>query len=390
MQEQESGNNQELKGLDLLISQSIKTPTEAPVASAQEPAKIEPVPTPPANIFDAPAKPEPTPTPQPVAKVEDDPFAGVKENDWKAAKAAAKERQQAVIAQLQAAAKEKEALSSERDAVKAELAKYHEKLPDPAEADKIRTERDAYSEKLKVLEYKNHPEFIRTYVEPKTAIVKELNTILQESDIKDVDLIRITELPRIEYAKTVSEISSKLNEYDADTFREQMRKLASVTSDERQAVLHANQNLQQIGELNKIRQRKAFESVFAQASLPAFAKAQAVSDSDTVEVKAQKEAFNQSLAGFRADAEKAVFGLSGEEDAARLGIEATNFRFMVNHAFPLMQEEYRKVQAERDTLRKRVEGLESARPRDGIDKAPVTTSKKPKTLDEAIAETFGR
>lgn len=405
MPEQESGNNPSTEtadpyagGLNALFTKTYgdsnqQTAPETPPVAIKEETKTEtaqePVKTPEpvkkaATIFDTEKKEEPKKV-ETAPVVDADPFEGVKENDWKAAKAAAKARQASLSAEKEAAAKERDTIKAERDTIKKQLDEYHAKVPDTAEVEKLRKEYTSAAERLKVLDYQSTPEFRNQFVIPKDNTVNEAKQILADNGVtEDVDFLRLTEKPRIEFAKTVSEIADKLNDQHAFEFRNLMSNLQKQTAAEKQALSHASQNLSQIGEITKVRQRKVFEEVFSQSSLPAFAKAQEVAQDDPPEVKQIKEQFNTSLQGYRDQAEKAVFGLASDADAARLGIEATNYQFMVKNAFPLMQAEYQKQVARANALEERISGLLAATPKDGTDKGGNTSNAGPQTLSEAI------
>lgn len=380
-------------GLDALFNKTFAPKAAVAQAEPAKPAEaakqaVAATPEKPrASLLDkAPSVAEPA---KPV--VEDaDPFAGVKDGDWKAAKAASKARIDAAKAQVEAERQEKAKLASEYEATKKTLDEYRTKVPDTEEVARIRKEHKELADKIGILDYQSHPEYRQKFVGPKNKLIAEAKQILTDGGIvDDIDVARLTEKPRAEFAKAVSEIAEKLNDFDANEFRTQMRDLQKLSQAEKEALSSHGEKLAQLNETGKAKQRAAFEDVIGKVSLPAFAKPQDIGKDDPPEVAQLKTSYNDALKSYRKEAEQLAFGVSNESDAAKMAVEAANYRFFIKAAFPLMQADYEASAAEVKALRAKVESLTAVKHSDGADKGSKQTQVK-KTFDQAIAETFNR
>lgn len=370
------------------VKQEAKPVVEASVPKEAPKQETKPVAEKKASVFDLVKQDTPKEEPKkieakPVEEVDKDPFEGVKENDWKAAKAAA--------AQRLAAVKAEQAKIAEKAAeLEKELVKYRTTVPDVSEVERLRKEKEEVENRLKVIDYQSHPEFKRQYVIPKENIVNSLKTIMADSGITDeVDFVRLTEKPRLEFAKAVSEISEKLNSFDAPEFREQARKLYALRGEEQNALRNSSQNLALIAEQNKARQRVAFEQAVKEVGATSFIKEHPINKDDTPEMVQLKQKYNADLAQYRKEAEEIAFNVTDEKSAAAIGVEAANYRFFIRNVAPIMVSEHNRVVAERDQLRAEIDKLTAVKPVDGGDKGTSKAS-GPKTFDELIAQHVGR
>ena len=379
---------------DAFVAQALNKPVAAPAApaapaevktEAKTEAKADTQQTPPpadkpvetsqkrTSVFAS--KPEAKETPKEGQEV--DVLAGVKEGDWKAAKTAFKAREAALLKEL-----------NESKVYKAKLDEYHQKIPDAETTLKKVSEYDAMSARLAQLDYQNHPEFIKQFKDPQARIIADAKVILAENGIADdIDLARLAEKPRIEYAKAISEISEKLNEFDKAQFRDSMRDLQKVRTAEKQALANHQQGLANIGEQAKAKARVAFEQAYKDTAISSYTQKLDVPEAATPQEKESITTFNAALDQVRGMAEKYAFAASDERQVAEIATKAANLEFITQHLFPRMQAEYDKTLAERNEFEAQIKKLTAVQPKDGGDKgAPGNTA--PQSFDDFVRQTI--
>lgn len=232
----------------------------------------------------------------------------------------------------------------------------------PADYEQLKAEHKALSDRLQVLDLQNHPSFRKQYVEPKERKIGELTTILGDSDVKDVDIAGLLGKPRAEFAKAVTEIAGKLNEFDADTFKAEMRSLYQLEGS-------AKEQLSRAGELGKAlrtqmgqQQRQSFDAVWKDMSFEGSGlDALEIPDGAPEAERAALTAYNQAAKGIRASAEKYAFDNADEKTAAEIATKAATFDFITKHAIPRMESEYTALRELNQKLAEELKAVKAAR-----------------------------
>lgn len=243
-----------------------------------------------------------------------------------------------------------------------ELTRYREVVPDTAEVQRLREEHKAFSEKVALLDYQNHPEFRKQFTEPKEKLNGEIKTILADNGIEGFDLKAVLALPRAEMAKRISEVTDKLNSYDAGEFRLQLREYGKLSSAEQAALGTHKEALANLGQINQAKQRTAFEGKWKSTSFATFAQKLEPPEGATPDEVAQIRSLNQGIDTMRENAEKYAFSLGDESQAAEVAIKASNYDFVVNHAFPRMQSDYKKLQGQYQAVITKLQELAAHKP----------------------------
>lgn len=315
-------------------------------------------------------------TPPPAASVPtDDPFAGVKDGDWKAAKAAAKARQEE-------AAKRVAELQAEIEKRDADLVKFRQAFPDPTEAEKVRAENKAALERLALLDFKSHPEYRRQYIEPKERIINDLKGVLSDNAIEGVDLEGLLSKPRIEFAKSVAEIQSKMNSFDAQEFHSSMRELAKLDQAGKAAIGNHQQVAEGLRQQSEARARTAFEQAYNENKqwLP---RPYEITPEIPHEDRPAIEEFNKGIAQVRANAEKYAFSPSDDKTSGAIAFKAAQFDFYTKHAIPRMVKDYQDAKELIGQMKSELEALKSKRP--GVpDSAPASSTQANPKKEEDI------
>jgi hypothetical protein len=332
-----------------------KTETKTPEKKAEVKPEAKPetktdAPQKRTSIFDGP---EQKPETSAAKAVDISPEAddALPENDWKAAKAV-RQQLRTRLAELE----EREKKNTQ------ELTRYREVVPDTAEVQRLREEHKVFSEKVALLDYQNHPEFRKQFTEPKEKLNGEIKTILADNGIDGFDLKAVLALPRAEMAKRISEVTDKLNSYDAGEFRLQLREYGKLTSAEQTALGTHKEALANLGQINQAKQRTAFEGKWKSTSFATFAQKLEPPEGSTPDEVAQIRALNQGIDTMRSNAEKYAFSLGDESQAAEVAIKASNYDFVVNHAFPRMQSDYKKLQGQYQAVITKLQELAAHKP----------------------------
>lgn len=331
------------------------------------------------SIFDrmeSEKKPEPAKVAEvPAAEFDD----GVPENDWKAAK---QKRAEFKRMAEQAEAKVKQ--------YEADLAAYRQKLPDPAEADRLKAEHKAAMDRLAILDYQSHPDFKKQFVEPKKAISDQASVILSEAGIEGVNLVELINKPRAEFSKAMTEIESKLNSFDAGELRLAVRDLRKINDAEKAAIAQHSNLSEGLRKQSEQKQRVAFEDSFKENSLW-IAKHYEIPAGLEPEKVEQLRSFNQAIDQIRPTAERYAFEASDEKGAAALAVKAAQMDFFTKHAAPRMYADYKEAKELVASLTARIKELEGSRPGASFDGG--SSGGKPKgdedlTVEQMVKKTF--
>lgn len=327
-------------------------------------------------------EPKAEPTKETVQPVEFD--DGVKENDWKSAKAVRAELKRQVEEKAQALAK-----------YEADLAQYRQLLPNPADAERVLKEHKEFSEHVALHNFKDHPDYKRQFVEPKNKILAEANAILGMNEVQGVDLAAILAKPRNEQAKALSEIESKMNSYDAAELRLHFRELRKLQDSEAEAIKNKDTIAQQFQQQAEARQRQAFEEVVKTENVGNLYRPWEIPDDAEPQEREAMEAFNRALPEVRKTAEKYAFSVADEKTAASVAAKAANYDFLQRHALPLMAADYKRLKEVNAMMAKQLEELGAHRP--GADFSGGSTKSTPQgkldpeeSIEALAAKVYGR
>jgi hypothetical protein len=348
-------------------------------------SKIPTTPTEEAKPVETPAA-EATDTDASQASQED-PYANIKDNDWKALKAAARNRE--AEAKKQAAE-----YQAKLDKAEADLAKYRTNIPNPEEAEKLRAENKAALDRLALLDFQSHPEYRRNFVEPKQKVADQVKMLLTDNQIEGVDIDALVSKPRIEFAKAVSEIEGKMNSFDAGEFRASMRELAKLDQAAKAAVGTHQQMAEGLKQQSEARARQAFESAYSEhkAWSPVPFKIEAGLEPEKA---AALEEFNKAASQIRVNAERYAFSPSDEKTSSSIALKAAQFDFYVRHGFPQMAQDYKAAKETIAELSAQLKDLQAKRPgAHDATSAPSGDSgakkEEPKSFREAAAAVWRR
>lgn len=294
-------------------------------------------------------------------KPADDPIAGLKDPDekskhfadWKALKAAATERG-AKLAQLEKEAAELRAkveASSKQapvdDATKARLAELEE-------ANK------RYSDRLKQLDLRSHPDFEKEFIAPRKASVEALKKILAEEEIPGVDVDALLANRGKKLNEQVSGILDKLTPFSQGAFSAKIREVLTIDERAAEATSKADEYLKTHQHQHLSRSREVFDQVSREFN-GLFATIQ-VDEKATPEAKQAADTYNAALVQVGRQAEQLAFGQVDDVAASRMANESANFRFLISHGLPRIGEILNTQAAEVARLTEELNSIKAAKP----------------------------
>lgn len=322
---------------------------------------------------------------EPKTEVDIDKFADPDEKsksypDWKSLKQVAKEAR------------------AERDALRAEVEKMRtQTVPDDARKAtearlaELEAQNKAYSERLKLVDIRSHPDFVNEFVTPRENLLKEVTDTLKEYGV-EADVAQILGADRKTFATKLSELASDLPEFErtnlfanANKFRELGAKASAVVADSSKYVEEKNQKF-------AAETRATFDAVAA-TTLSGI-KPIAVPEGADDALKADIEVYNTALAGVRKTSEDLAFGRMDAKGVAQMAQEAAMFRFMRATGMPMMQKTLARDLSSRDARIAELEGqlkeLQAAGPRTSYGSGSPEPSLGEKSHADAAAEFFPR
>jgi hypothetical protein len=315
--------------------------SEPPASKAEAPKGGAPAPetkvtTPPASPLGSfikqpaagetkPAPAAPTEVEDPLTKIADPDPKSKHAEDVKALKKAAIERGQ----KLSAAEKELADLRAKVDA-----ATKQAPVDDATKARiaELETANKTYSERLRILDVKSHPDFQKQFVVPRDTAISTLKKIVTDEEVLDVNIDQLLSLRGKKLNEAVSSVLEKLTPFSQGAFSAEVRKVLGLEEAAAQTLAQSEEFLKQHQTQSLSRNRAAFDRVSKEFN--GFFVPQVVDPKATPEQKVEAEKYNAAIADTAKLAEQLAFGTVDDTTAARMAHESANFRFLTVHALP--------------------------------------------------------
>lgn len=240
----------------------------------------------------------------------------------------------------------KETAKTEINNLKNELAARSKKLETyekatPADTEKLtKLESDlkAAHDRLAVLDLQSHPDFSRQYVEPRKKALAEAATLLTDNGIEGAPKVEdLLSKPRLEFAKTVSELAAKMPAFDQGSFVASMREAYRLQGEQQGALSKANELRQQLSSKAAAEARAAFDEGRTEftSRIPELT----IPEGATEERVAYINEFNKARQEALAEAERFAFGKTTEREVAAIATRAASLNLMAHHVLPAAQRE---------------------------------------------------
>ncbi len=260
---------------------------------------------------------------------------------------------------------------------------------DTTELDRIRAENKAMSDKLLLIDTKNHPAFQNQYVKPRIDAVQAANELLKANG-KEFDVSTLIDRPRGEIGKALQEVLKDLPSLDQTEISDNVRKAWQLSQAEKTALSNAGQVNGQIKEADSKTHIHAFDSTWdkVSAGVAGLSGVEKIPDNVTPQQRQMIEAYNRDITSLRENARAKATGSTTYESIAQTAIQAAAFEVQQNHVMPMLAAQISDMQETIKGLKAEVEGYRSRNPNRDI--SPTTSetrsSSKAKSIDELGAE----
>jgi hypothetical protein len=188
-----------------------------------------------------------------------------------------------------------------------------------------------FSERLKVFDLKNHPEFVAKYVEPANTAKAAMENIAKTDEV-DVNVGEILSMKGKALNAAVSEVMERMTPYARVKFQAALDSYFTAQTSAEQAMAQADQTLQTLRQSGGARSRASFDDVaknYSEAFLPA-----AVDEKAPDADKQAVADYNAALSSIGKQAETYAFGQIDERGVADLSHKAALYEFTMNHGIP--------------------------------------------------------
>jgi len=194
-----------------------------------------------------------------------------------------------------------------------------------------------YSERLKVLDLRSHPEFVSKYVTPQEQAKAKLIAVAKSDEV-EINVDNLLSLSGKKFNTAVSEALDSLTPYARVQFQATLDGLLSARVGAEEALSKAEESLKSFSQNSGARSRAEFDKVaagFDGLYIPI-----TVDEKADDAAKQSAAAYNADLASVKKAAEQYAFGQLDEHKAAELAHKAAMFDFTVSRGIPRIGELY--------------------------------------------------
>lgn len=256
---------------------------------------------------------------------------------------------------------------------------------DHAELERLRAEHKAMSDKLLLIDTKNHPTFQAQYVKPKQEALTAATELLKANG-KEADIAALIEKPRGEIGKALSEILKDVPAFDQTEISAHIQKAYQLAQAEKTALAQAGDVHSQIKKQDSTAHVQAFDKTWdkiAQAAGEFLIEAEIPEDA-TPERKERLSGYNADMKALRDRARQIATGDSSYESVADASIKAAAFEVHAKHVLPMLAEE---IADRNEVIRKLTEELKGYRSRNpNRNISPTVTVRESKEKSPSIED----
>lgn len=227
----------------------------------------------------------------------------------------------------------------------------------------LEAQNKAFSERLKVLDLKSHPEFHARYVAPSEQAKLAMATIAKGDEV-EVNLDEVLSLKGKALNKEISDVMERMTPYARVKFQASLDAYFTAQAGAEQAMSQADEALKAMKTSGGARSRASFDEVATtyRDSFLAAPVDEKAPDASAIE-------YNKALSQVAGTAEKYAFGALDDRGAADLAHKAALYEFTMSHGIPriasLYNAELTKSAARIAELEAQVKGLTAASPQVG-------------------------
>jgi hypothetical protein len=243
--------------------------------------------------------------------------------------------------QLNAARENERQLKAQLDAAKSATP-----APDVAEIEHLRAEHKQMSDRLALVDLREHPKFQAEFVMPQQAALAEAAALLAANGITGVDVANLLSKPRSELGKAVSEVASKLPDFDRVEFSENIRKAYALNQNAQSALAKSREIYGGLKNQTETQQKSAFNKTWDRSAGPLsehIVEIDIPADLTDAHARAAAEAYNASIKGLRTVAEQRAFGPATAENVSENAIKSAAYDFHIQQAMPRLMGEFQSL-----------------------------------------------
>jgi len=271
--------------------------------------------------------------------------------DWDKMKTSAK-ADRVRIAELEKQLKERAPVAHD-EATKSRLAQLEQ-------------ENKSYSDRMKVHDLTNHPDFVAQYVAPVSKAVEGIKQTLKVEGI-EADVDKLMKLDGKQFSKAVSDLLGDASEFTKTVLFEQFRQAKTADHARVEAIANADTVRAQLQQNFSARSKQIFDEVGKEAAL-GLAPAE-VGEKATDDEKHAVAQYNASLTGIAKRAEELAFSPPNDRSVAQMAHNAATLEFLVTQGLPRLERMFASEVGARDAkisaLQKEITDLVGSRPRVG-------------------------
>ena len=259
--------------------------------------------------------------------------------------------------QLNASRETERQLKAQLDAAKAGAP-----VVDNTEVDRLRAEHKSMSDRLALVDLREHPKFKAEFVDPQNQALADASALLTANGIQGVDVASLLNRPRSEFGKAVSEAASKLSDFDRTDFAENMRKAWALNQGATAALGKSREIYGAMRNQTEAAQKQAFERTWGRTTGQVFEHLVELEapDNATADQMAGVEQYNTAFKALRTVAEQRALGPASPEVVSENAIKSAAYDFHMREAMPRIAKELdalltlnRKLSGELNAIRGR-------------------------------------
>ena len=227
-----------------------------------------------------------------------------------------------------------------------EAAKSTTPAPEAAEIERLRAEHKQMSDRLALVDLREHPKFQAEFVMPQQAALAEASALLAANGITGVDVANLLSKPRSELGKAVSELAGKLSDFDRVEFSENIRRAYALNQNAQSALAKSREIYGGLKNQNETQQKSAFNKTWDRSAGPLsehIVEIDIPADLTDAHARAAAEAYNASIKGLRTVAEQRAFGPATAENVSENAIKSAAYAFHIQQAMPRLMGEFQSL-----------------------------------------------
>jgi hypothetical protein len=270
--------------------------------------------------------------------------------------------------QLNAAREETRQLKTQLDA-----AKSGAPAADTAEIDKLRAEHKTMSERLMLVDLREHPRFQAEFVAPQQQALTSASELLTAAGVTNIDVQSLLLKPRAEFGKAVSEAAQKLSDFDRTDFAENMRKAWTLHQQAGAALTKSRETYGALRNQTDAQHKQVFERTWGRAAgqVAEHIVELEVPENATADVRSEIESYNSAFKGLRTVAEQRALGVASTESVAENAIKSAAYDFHIQQAMPRLMKEIDGLLTLNRQLAAELKGVRDRNPNRQISGSPA-------------------